>query len=70
MTVKYRVYSSEDNIVEVDSKESIRLISSRMGIPSWNRYRKIYEYIDSYVHRREYRCDCTGYLFAISDILS
>jgi len=66
---KYRVFTSSDEIVEVNHKETIRSIATSKGVPSWNRYRKIYEYEDSYVHRREYRCDCTGYVFAISDIL-
>lgn len=66
---KYRVFTSSDEIVEVNHKETIRSIATNKGIPSWNRYRKIYEYTDAYVYRREYRCDCTGYIFTITDIL-
>jgi hypothetical protein len=69
MTIKYRVFSSNATSVEVDSTESIRSITLNMGIPSKCRYRKTYEYIDYYVHRREYKCDGTGYLFSITDVL-
>ena len=69
MTIKYRVFASNIIRVEVDSTESIRSITIDMGIPSKCRYRKIYEYIDFYVHTREYKCDGTGYLFSITDVL-
>lgn len=69
MTIKYRVFASNSVRVEVDSNESIRSITIDMGIPSKCRYRKIYEYIDRYVHTREYKCDGTNYLFSITDVL-
>lgn len=66
---KYRLYTDSSTKVEVPVTSTIREIASSMGIPYYHRIRLVDFYSDSYVHRRDYRVDHSGFLFSITDVV-
>ena len=66
----YRTYSDSALCnLEVPFASSIRSIASSMGIPYYHRFRLIDVYHDSYVTRRDYKVDHSGFLFSIKDVV-
>ena len=66
----YRNYCDSYTKVEFSLEDSVRTITSSMGIPYSHRFRLIGRYEDAYIIRRDYRVDGTGVLFSITDITS
>lgn len=65
----YRTYSDSAICnLEVSVASSIRSIASSMGIPYYHRFRLVDVYSDSYVTRRDYKVDHSGFLFSVKDV--
>jgi len=66
----YRTYSDSTLCnVEVSVTDTLRSIASMMGIPYYHRFRLVDVYSDSYVIRRDYKVDHSGFLFTIKDVV-